>query len=174
MLTRSNQLLVPLHKRPQKNPPFPSQHAVPNVPHKQCSEYCRITWSWNTQHRSFRNQIQHQMGNTFASSSCPNSRFPLHPVLPAASCVWSVYCVCALHPCCLSRNPLNVSSEQSKRQGEPGWPAEFRWVLLALPLPGRCVCVCLSVKPRVYVCVCVCVCLPAHLPSLLTHTHTWC
>lgn len=49
-------------------------------------------------------------------------------------------CVFALHLCRLCRNPLNVSSSQSKSWGEPVWPAEFRWVLLVLSHPRCSVC----------------------------------
>lgn len=69
---------------------------------------------------------------------------------PVVTCRVGALCVClrvcALHLCRLCRNPLNVSSSQSKSWGEPAWPAEFRWVLLVL-LIHAVVCV-LSVKSQ--------------------------
>lgn len=76
---------------------------------------------------------------------CPEPARPVRHVLfprqPVACWVGAV-CVCARAASVLSeqKNPLNVSSWQSKRQGEPAWPAEFRWVLLVLHHPRCSVC----------------------------------
>lgn len=68
--------------------------------------------------------------------SCSSSSWLLRVKWAPCVCV----CVFALHLCRLCRNPLNVSSSQSKSWGEPAWPAEFRWVLLVLSHPRCSVC----------------------------------
>lgn len=42
--------------------------------------------------------------------------------------------------CYRGRNPLNVSSSQSKRQGEPAWPAGSRWCCWCCLSKPLCVC----------------------------------
>lgn len=58
-------------------------------------------------------------------------------------------CECVLCLCAASMLCKQISTEcilqQSKRQGGPGWSAEFRWLLLALPHAGLGVCVCVRV-----------------------------
>lgn len=69
--------------------------------------------------------------------SCSSSSQLSHVEWAPCACV----CVFVRCICRLCRNPLNVSSSQSKSWGEPAWPAEFRWVLLVL-LIHAALCVC--------------------------------
>jgi len=69
-----------------------------------------------------------------------------------------VRCICV----CWAEIHWMYPPDSPRGRWRPGWPAEFRWLLLALPHPG-CVCVC--------VCVCLCVCVWLS-PTLSPSEHT--
>lgn len=136
---------------------------TPNVPHQQ---YCECLCGMRQQ------DVVHW------PAFLPTATIPCLPatILRAVDVVF-VRCIC----CCWSRNPLNVSSLQSKRRGEPAWPAEFRCGAAAGAFhPGCCVCnlwcECVCVRE----CVCqsnlACVCVSAStlfFSCPCKNTHTW-
>lgn len=96
-------------------------------------------WQIHDTAETTENLCYHRRGGSslvLSAVSCSSSSWLSCVNWAPCACV----CVFALHLCRLCRNPLNVSSSQSKSWGEPAWPAEFRWVLLVLSHPRCSVC----------------------------------